>query len=509
MTKKHFDVLIIGAGISGISAAYHIQTNNPNKTFALLERRSNIGGTWDLFKYPGIRSDSDMYTMGFHFRPWTKQRSLALGSTIMEYLNETVDEFAIREKIRFGQHVKEASWSSDEALWTIITHNDDTGEKEVYTCNFLFSCSGYYNYDEGYTPDFKGWDRFKGRIVHPQKWTEDIDYDNKRVLLIGSGATAITLVPELSKKAKHVTMIQRSPTYLLSLPTEDKMAIWLNKTIPIKWAYKITRWKHIRLGRFWYWFSRKFPELMKKMIKKGIKKELGEDFDVETHFTPTYDPWDQRLCFVADNDLYDALNEKKASIVTDHIETFTEKGILMKSGTELEGDLIVTATGLNLIFLGGVELKVNGEPVDFSEKLSYRRMMFSDIPNLAQSFGYTNASWTLGCDLTSQYVSQLLNYMDEKGYAQCCPRVKNPDMELKPWLDFQPGYIKRKLHELPKQGNEEPWIVKQNYLYDRKSIKKGEIEDGVLEFSSPEKSADKQTNGKMKDSVVTTGEVQT
>ncbi len=422
MDKTYFDVLIIGAGISGISAARHLQTDCPNKTFAILEGRQNIGGTWDLFKYPGIRSDSDMYTLGFRFRPWTSTKAIADGPDIMQYLNEAVDEYGIREKIHFGQQVKKASWSSEDALWTLEVESN--GQPVVYTCNFLSVCAGYYNYEAGYTPDFAGRDKFKGQIVHPQKWTSDIDYNNKRVVVIGSGATAVTLVPELAKKAAHVTMLQRSPTYIFARPDVDSMANWMNKNLPLGMAYAITRWKNILMGTLFYRLSKKYPKAIKNLLLKGIKKELGENYDVEKDFSPSYNPWDQRVCLVPNGDLFEAIKKGTASVVTDQIKTFTEKGILLQSGKELEADLIVTATGLNIQFLGGVELVVDGEKMDMSKTVSYKSIMLSDVPNMALAFGYTNASWTLKIDLTNQYMCRLLNYMDAKAYRQCYAKAQ-------------------------------------------------------------------------------------
>jgi len=483
--KLHFDVLVIGAGISGISAAYYLQTECPNKTYAILEGRSDIGGTWDLFKYPGIRSDSDMYTLGFRFRPWTDPKAIADGPAIMKYLHETVEEYDIQKHIRFNQHVSKASWSSEQALWTLETKSDAEGNRTTYTCNFLSMCTGYYNYEGGFTPDFAGKDDFKGAIIHPQKWTSDIDYKDKRIIVVGSGATAVTLVPELAKKAHHVYMLQRSPTYMVSAPDTDWLANKFNKYLPARLAYSLTRWKKILFGRFTFWLTRKYPKTMKKLMIKGIKKELGEDYDVETHFTPRYNPWDQRVCLVPNSDLFEAIKNGKASVETDHVERFTPKGILLKSGKELEADMIITATGLDLKLMAGMDYFVDGEKVDFSKTVSYRSMMFSDVPNLSLAFGYTNASWTLKCDLTNKYVCRVLNFMDENGYKICTPKIKDPDMKLEPWLDFTSGYIQRKIHLLPKSGTQTPWKLKQNYLFDRIMLSKGKVDDGILEFTGP------------------------
>jgi monooxygenase len=481
MDKTYFDVLIIGAGISGISAARHLQMECPNKTFAILEGRQNIGGTWDLFKYPGIRSDSDMYTLGFRFRPWTSTKAIADGPSIMQYLNDAVDEYGLREKIIFGQRVKKASWSSTEALWTLDV--EVNGQPVTYTCNFISMCAGYYNYENGYTPEFKGTDKFKGQIVHPQKWTPDIDYTNKRVVVIGSGATAVTLIPEIAKKSAHVTMLQRSPTYIFALPDEDKLANWMNRNLPLSIAYPINRWKNILLAVFFFNFSRKYPNLMKRVMLNGVKKQLGDGHDIEKHFTPTYKLWDQRVCLVPNGDMFEAIKKGTASVVTDHIETFTEKGILLKSGQLLEADLIVTATGLNMQLLGGIELLVDGKVPDMTKTVSYKSLMLSDIPNLTIAFGYTNASWTLKIDLTNQYMCRLLNYMDAKGYRQCTPRQNDASLQLKPFTDFQAGYIQRKMDSLPRQGNKKPWILKQNYLFDLMAIRHGDVVNDVLEFA--------------------------
>ena len=483
MDKTYFDVLIIGAGISGISAARHLQMDCPNKTFAILEGRQNIGGTWDLFKYPGIRSDSDMYTLGFRFRPWTSTKAIADGPSIMNYLNETIDEYKIREKILFNQKVKKASWSSSEALWTLEV--EVNGQPVTYTCNFLSVCAGYYNYESGYLPDFTGMDQFKGQIVHPQKWTSDIDYTNKRIIVIGSGATAVTLVPEMAKKAAHVIMLQRSPTYIFSRPDEDKVANWMNKNLPLSVAYPITRWKNVLLGMLFYSVSRKYPDFVKKLLIKGVKKELGEGHEVEKHFSPSYNPWDQRVCLVPNGDLFAVIKEGKATVVTEHIDRFVDKGLLLKSGKLLEADMIVTATGLNLQLMGGIDLSVDGKKLDMSETVSYKSLMLSNIPNLSMAFGYTNASWTLKVDLTHQYICRLLNYMDSKGYRQCTPRQNDKSLILKPFSDFSAGYLQRQINNLPKQGSKKPWLLKQNYVFDLINIRHGEIKNEVLEFTSP------------------------
>lgn len=486
MTIEHFDVLVVGAGISGIGAGYHLQKNCPNRSYVILEGRERMGGTWDLFRYPGIRSDSDMYTLGYSFRPWKEAKAIADGPSILNYLQETAKEYGIDRKIRYGHMVRRASWSTENACWTIEVERGPEKEPVRFTCNFLFMCSGYYNYAEGYTPDFQGTERFRGRIVHPQKWTDDIDYAGKRVVVIGSGATAVTLVPEMAKKAAHVTMLQRSPTYVVSRPAEDGFANWLRRHLPAMTAYHLTRWKNVLFGMYFYRLCRRKPEAARKFILNGVRAQLGPDFDIDTHFTPTYNPWDQRLCLVPNGDLFEALKAKRASVVTDHIDTFTETGIRLKSGKEIEADLVVTATGLNLQVLGDLKITVDGKDVDFSKTLNYKGMMYSDVPNLASAFGYTNASWTLKCDLTCEYVCRLLNHMERTGLRQCTPRRNDPDIAEEPWIDFSSGYVQRSLDKFPKQGSKKPWKLYQNYALDIMSLRLGNVEDGVMAFTNPE-----------------------
>lgn len=479
--SDYVDVLVVGAGISGICAGYYLKTQCPNKTWTILEGRDQLGGTWDLFKYPGIRSDSDMFTLGYSFRPWTDPDAIANGDKILNYLKETAEENEIDKKIQFGHLVKSASWDSKAATWTVEAYQKSTDSMVTYTCNFLFMCSGYYNYNEGYTPDFQGVEDYQGQIVHPQQWPEDLDYSGKRIVVIGSGATAVTLVPSLAEDAAHVTMLQRSPTYIVSRPTEDKWANRFRKLFPTKMAYNLTRWKNILYGIWIYRVSQRRPHLVKKFIKDQIRETLGPDFDVEKHFTPRYNPWDQRLCLVPDNDLFDAINNKKASIVTDHIERFTEKGLLLKSGEELEADIIVTATGLNLLFMGGLDLSVDGEPVHSSEVMNYKGVMFSNVPNLALAFGYTNASWTLKCELACGYVTRLLNLMDKRGAKQATPRPDESVTEEE-FMSLSANYIQRSRDLLPKQGDRSPWKLHQNYILDNLLIRMGKMEDGALEL---------------------------
>jgi monooxygenase len=484
---EHFDVLIVGAGLSGIGAAYHLQTYCPGKTFALLEGRAALGGTWDLFRYPGIRSDSDMYTLGFSFKPWEHPKAIADGPSILGYLQETVRENGIEKKIRFGHQVKAAQWSSQTATWTVSAERDSAngGVKETVqiTCKFLFMCSGYYSYKEGYTPEFPGIGQFGGKVVHPQKWPKDLDYSRQRVVVIGSGATAVTLVPEMAKKAAHVTMLQRSPTYVVSRPSEDAWANKLRRWLPAKLAYSLTRWKRVLLGMYIFRMCRTRPEKIKKLLLGGVRMELGPDYDVKKHFTPRYNPWDQRLCLVPDSDLFKSIRSKQASVVTDEIESFNAQGIRLKSGQQLDADLIVTATGLNLEVLGGLQLTVDGVLQDMSKAMNYKGLMYSGLPNLASSFGYTNASWTLKCDLTCQYVCRLLNHMDKKGIAYCVPRNKDITVTEQPWVDFSSGYFARAMHILPKQGSKAPWRLYQNYPKDIMLLRFGKIDDGVLQFA--------------------------
>jgi monooxygenase len=484
MASEHVDVLIVGAGLSGIGASYHLQAKCPTKSYAILEGRESIGGTWDLFRYPGIRSDSDMYTLGYSFRPWTHAKAIADGQTILDYVRDTAREYGIDQKIRFNHRVKRASWSSESATWTVEAERGPERELVRYTCNFLFMCTGYYDYEKGYTPEFAGVERFQGRVVHPQKWTDDIAYEGKRVIVIGSGATAVTLIPELAKSAAHVTMLQRSPTYVVSRPDVDLIADKLRRHLSPEAAYTMTRWKNVLLGMFFYNLSKKRPQRIKRLIVRGVREALGPDYDVETHFTPSYNPWDQRLCLVPNGDLFGAIKSGRATVVTDHIETFTERGIKLRSGAELEADLIVTATGLNLQVLSNLEVSVDGARIDLSKTMTYKGMMYSDVPNLALAVGYTNASWTLKCDLTSEYVCRLLQHLDETGLRQCTAH-RDPSIEPQPWLDFTSGYVQRSLDLFPQQGTKAPWKLHQNYARDLMALRYGVVDDGVMTFTNP------------------------
>jgi cation diffusion facilitator CzcD-associated flavoprotein CzcO len=483
---EHFDVLIVGAGLSGIGAGYHLQQKCPGKSYAILEGRDCIGGTWDLFRYPGIRSDSDMFTLGYSFKPWTEAKAIADGPNILNYVRETAVENGIDKKIRFNHRVRHASWSSPEARWTVEaerTVGEGAAETLRFTCNFLFMCSGYYKYEEGYTPEFAGSADFAGRIVHPQKWPGDLDYKGKRVVVIGSGATAVTLVPEMAKTAAHVTMLQRSPTYVVARPAEDALANKLRRNLSAKLAYHLIRWRNVLFGMYFFQLSRRKPERVKQLILGGVKMALGPDYDVATHFTPRYNPWDQRLCLVPDGDLFKAIRDRQASVVTNEIDTFTKSGIKLKDGSQLDADIIVTATGLNLQVLGGLEVSVDGRMVDFSKTLNYKGMMYSDVPNMASAFGYTNASWTLKCDLTCEYVCRLINYMDRHGYKQCMPHNLDPSISELPSLDFSSGYVQRSIAKMPKQGSKRPWRLYQNYALDIVTLRYGKVDDGVMQYS--------------------------
>jgi cation diffusion facilitator CzcD-associated flavoprotein CzcO len=489
MTPEHVDVLVVGAGISGICAGYHLQTRCPDRTYAILEARDDIGGTWDLFRYPGIRSDSDMYTLGYSFKPWTNPKAIADGPSILAYLGETAKENGIDRKIRFRHRVKRASWSSEEARWTVEVERGERHEIARFTTSFLFMCSGYYDYAAGYQPAFPGIERFAGRVVHPQKWTKDVDWAGKRVVVIGSGATAVTLVPELAKTAAHVTMLQRSPTYILSMPAEDRAANWLRRHLPARLAYGIARWKNVLLGLWFYTFCRRRPKRARELLDRWLRTELGPDYDVSTNFDPPYDPWQQRMCLVPDGDLFKALRAGRASVVTDHIETFTETGLRLRSGARLDADLVVTATGLNLLFLGGIEVTVDGVRVDFAKTVNYKGMMFTDVPNLALAVGYTNASWTLKAELICRYVCRLLNHMTATGTRQCTPRLRERSFEETPFLDLTSGYIQRSMHLFPKQGSKVPWKLHQNYARDLLLLERGALDDGAMEFARDDRGA--------------------
>ena len=486
--SEHFNVVIVGAGLSGIGAAVHLRTKCPRKTFVILEGRESIGGTWDLFRYPGIRSDSDMYTLGYSFRPWKEAKAIADGASILEYVRDTARQNDIEQHIRFRHRASRAEWSTADARWTLhAKHGDDD---VTITCDFLLLCSGYYRYEAGYAPTFEGSDTFAGRIVHPQHWTADVDYRGKTVVVIGSGATAVTLVPELAKDAAHVTMLQRSPTYMVSRPSEDPIANWLRRKLPAKLAYRLTRAKNVGLGMFFYNFARKRPEKMKQMLLGGIRQAMGADYDVGTHFTPRYNPWDQRLCLIPDGDMFAALRKGTASIETGEIERFVPEGVKLRSGATLQADLIVTATGLELQLLGGMEIHVDDTRIESSRVMQYKGMMFSDVPNLAAVMGYTNASWTLKADLTCEYVCRLVNFMDARGWKQCTPK-RDSSVAEQPLMTFTSGYIQRAAPMMPKQGATMPWKLHQNYARDLVMLRYGRVNDGTMVFSNPPQAASK------------------
>lgn len=478
---EQLDVLVIGSGISGISAAWHLQTQCPHLRYAVLEARERMGGTWDLFRYPGIRSDSDMYTLGFSFRPWTDAKAIADGPSILRYVEDTATENGIDRHIRYGIKVRSASWSTVDAAWDVVAERD--GEEVAYRCNFLVLCTGYYNYSRGYLPEWPGMAEFKGVLAQPQFWTDDIDVTGKRVVVIGSGATAVTLVPELAKQAASVVMLQRSPTYIVSQPSQDVIANWLRRMLPSKAAYALTRWKNVLVQQYFYGLARKHPEKAKQRIVEMVQGELGPDYDVGTHFTPSYNPWDQRLCLVPDSDLFATIREGKAEVVTDTIERFTETGLQLASGRKLEADVVVPATGLEMRLLGDIALSVDGEPVELPQHTSYKGMMLSDVPNMALSFGYTNASWTLKADLTSAYVCRLLKTMQRRGMRQATPRMAG-QVEALPFLDFTSGYVQRAAAGFPRQGMRKPWRLKQNYTHDLMTLRYGSV-DQEMEFSNP------------------------
>ncbi len=493
---EHFDVLIIGAGLSGIDAAHHLRKFCPSKSYVILDQRERIGGTWDLFRYPGIRSDSDMLTMGYSFRPWTSPKAISPGDAIRDYITDVARDEGIDRHIRFGHRIERAAWSSENACWTVkALRKSSAGNDEpvTLTCNFLFSCAGYYRYSSGYTPEFPDAGRFRGQVIHPQAWPQDLDYRGKRVVIIGSGATAVTLVPALAKDAARVTMLQRSPTYIISAPEEDAKANWLRRVLPAMWAYRLSRWKNVGFMMYIYQLSQRFPNFVKKGLLQKVREELGPDFDVDTHFTPRYKPWEQRLCLVPGSDLFQAIKSGRAGVVTGEIESFTENGIRLKSGENLDADIIITATGLVMQAFGGIQLSVDGRSVDPGQTLAYKGVMMSGVPNLASVFGYINASWTLKADLICNYVCRLLNFMDRKGARQVTPK-NTSDSAVAPFVEnFTSGYMQRALESWPKQGSKPPWRVNQNYIRDVISLKWTSVADGALEFSKPPEKSSKHT----------------
>ncbi len=483
-TTHNLDVLIVGAGISGIGAAYYLQTMQPNRTFAIVEARGEIGGTWDLFRYPGIRSDSDLHTFSYEFKPWENEKAIASADAIMSYLRETVSENGIAPRIRFHHKVISASWSSADNRWTVDIERTDTGERVLITCAWLFCAGGYYRYDQGFTPEFKGRERFSGQIVHPQLWPEDLDYGGKRVVVIGSGATAVTLVPAMADKAGHVTMLQRSPTYVLPVPSKDRIANTLPKLVGRKRAYAIARRKNIAKQRVVFQLCQRYPGAARRIIRHLNAKHLPKGYPVDEHFRPAYNPWDQRLCAVPDADMFAAIRNGSASVVTDRIDTFTEKGIRLESGRELEADIIVTATGLNLLAFGGITLAVDGEPVNLPEKVAFKGMMLDGVPNFAYSFGYTNSSWTLKVGPVCEHLCRLMAHMDAHGYTVCYPHLSG-EMRTMPLLEVKAGYVKRSVDLFPRQGDHGPWRTAMDHLADARMLRDGPVADDNLTFTSP------------------------
>ena len=484
-SSEYHDVVIIGAGLSGIGAACHLRAELPDIDFIILEGRERMGGTWDLFRYPGIRSDSDMHTLGYRFKPWKDAKAIADGPAILRYIRETASEYDIEGRIRYRQRLVKAEWSSEDCTWTLNVESGENRELRQVRCGFLLMCAGYYSYEHGHTPDFPGRERFAGPIVHPQAWPADLDYGGKRVVVIGSGATAVTLLPELARTAGHVTMLQRSPTYMIAFPDEDIIANVLGKILPERLAYRITRWKNIRLQAFIFRVARKRPRFARWFLVGQARRTLGPDYDVGKHFNPQYDPWEQRLCLIPNNDLFETIRSGRASVVTDGIRTFTESGILLESGESIEADIIVTATGLDIVVLGGAEFHVDGKRVDFPEAFTYKGVMMEGVPNMISTFGYINASWTLRADLIARFSCRVLEHMRRTGSRKCVPilRAEDEDMESQPWVTgFSSGYLQRVMDVLPKQGDREPWLNSQNYFEDREKFLKGALDDGVLRF---------------------------
>lgn len=477
---EHVDVLIVGAGLSGVGAAHHIQSAFPGCSYLVLEARDTIGGTWDLFRYPGVRSDSDMHTLGYRFRPWTQARAIADGPSILRYVRDTATEAGLDRRIRLGHKVIRAAWSSHQARWTVTAVRN--GQPVTLTAWFLYLCTGYYRYDAGHEPDFPGREHFAGPVVHPQHWPEDLDYDGKKVVVIGSGATAVTLVPAMAEKAAHVTMLQRSPTYIASLPAEDKIASRLRRVLGARRAYPVVRWKNIVQQTVFYRLSRRHPRIVKSVLRRAAIRLLPPGYDVDTHFSPRYQPWDQRMCLVPDGDLFRAIRSERASVVTGRIACFTTSGIRLESGADLDADLVVAATGLRLLALGDIQIAVDGRDVKLPETMAYRGMMLSGVPNMAFTIGYTNASWTLKADLVSQYVVRLLRYLGRHGYGQCVPVSDDPAVSRQPLLDFEAGYVLRSVHEFPQAGSQAPWKVLMSYPYDVLQLRYGRIDDGVMRF---------------------------
>jgi cation diffusion facilitator CzcD-associated flavoprotein CzcO len=480
--EENVDVLIVGGGLSGIGAACHLQRNRPEQSFLIVEARGALGGTWDLFRYPGIRSDSDMFTLGYSFKPWEQPQAIADGPSIRGYINEAATENALSDRIRLQTRALRAEWSSERAQWSVELEGPG-GARSTVTCSFLYGCTGYYRYDEPYSPRFEGVERFAGTIVHPQQWPEDLDYAGKRVVVIGSGATAVTLVPAMAGTAAHVTMLQRSPSYVLSLPNRDPLAELVRRWLPPRLAYGFVRWKNALIALGIFNLSRRRPELVKRMLRRATRRQLPAGYDVDTHFNPTYNPWDQRMCLVPDGDLFAAISSGGASVVTGAIETFTENGVELADGRRLDADIVITATGLNLLALGGIELAVDGRAVDLAETVGYKGMMLSGVPNFAFAVGYTNASWTLKADLVSEYVCRLLGHMRARGYDTITPLAPDPSQPTQPFLDLASGYVQRSMDVFPRQGTVTPWRLNQNYPRDVRLLRHGPLDDAGVRFS--------------------------
>lgn len=491
MQIEHIDVIVVGAGLSGICAAYYLQTLCPSKRYAIFEGRDTIGGTWDLFRYPGVRSDSDMHTLGYSFRPWHDPSAIASGPTIRQYIEETAAQFGIDKKIRYQHSVCLANWSSKECLWTIEAEIGPERERRSFTCGFLLMCSGYYQYAEGYAPHWPGEEQFEGQIVHPQHWPEHLDYSGKRVVVIGSGATAVTLVPALAERAAHVTMLQRSPSYVVALASHDALAARLRPVVGANWLHAVARWRSILVNMAFYTLAQRFPQAIARLLITQVRNQLGAEYDVATHFTPRYGPWDQRLCVVPNGDLFAAIKTGRASVATDGIKGFTRTGIQIETGQELPADIVVTATGLQMQVLGGATLAVDGVPVDPGKTLTYKGTMYSDVPNLASVFGYTNASWTLKCELIARYVCRLINYMDQHGYVSCTPQRAGAAASDDPTLNLDAGYIRRAAGTLPRQGRRKPWRMYQNYIRDLLLLRFSRIPDTTLRFAGRSRSTNK------------------
>jgi cation diffusion facilitator CzcD-associated flavoprotein CzcO len=486
---EELDVLIVGAGLSGVGASHYIKTKCPWASYAIFEARHSIGGTWDLFRYPGIRSDSDMFTLGYPFRPWPGDKAIADGASILQYIKDTAAEDGTDEHIRFGHRLISADWRSDEARWHVTAERTDTGETLLVTARFVFSCTGYYRYDQGYLPEFAGLDQFAGTVIHPQQWPEDLDYAGKRVVVIGSGATAVTLIPSLAATAGHVTMLQRSPSYIASLPAEDPLANAARRALPSRVSGPLVRWYKAVTTQAFYRFCQISPRLAKRILRRMVASQLPAGYDIDTHFTPRYNPWDQRLCLVPDGDLFKAISDGRASVVTDRIDHFTETGITLESGATLDADIVVTATGLELLFAGGMTLSVDGAPVELAERLVYKGMMIEGVPNFALAVGYTNASWNLKCDLTCDYVSRLLNHMRAAGWQACIPTNVDPSVEALPLLPLTSGYVQRSADYFPKRGSKFPWQVHQSFLADYRATKLRPLTDPAMVFSNPRPAA--------------------